>query len=74
MQEKCYIDNAGRIVLPEILLEKSGLKENDSLEILVNKRNILLKINKDACIICDSRINTVEYKGKKICKKCIKNI
>lgn len=74
MKSTVYIDDQGRIKLSEGLLKESGLQPNDSLELLINNNNILLKINRKACVICGSREEIKEYRGKAVCCKCIRSM
>lgn len=65
------VDNLGRIVLPIELRRTLGIEIRDPLEIYVEDESILLKKYAPACIICGEAGDLVEYKSKKICKKCI---
>lgn len=46
----------------------------DPLEIYVDSESIMLKKYTPACILCGKTDNLVEYMGKKICRKCIKDL
>lgn len=66
------IDELGRIVLPIELRRTLDISEKDSLEIYVEDDSIILRMYKPACIFCDSTRDIVVYKGKNVCKDCIK--
>ena len=68
------LDDLGRIVLPSELRKLLNLKVSDSVEIYVSGESIILKKYLPACIFCDSADNVITFKGKNICKKCLKQM
>ncbi len=68
------VDELGRIVLPIELRRTLDIAEKDSLEIYVDEDSIILKKYHPACIFCDSAQDIVTYKGKNICKSCVKEM
>ena len=68
------VDDLGRIVLPVELRRNLGINIRDSLEIYVNEDAVMLKKYAPACIFCEENDDLIEYKGRKVCRKCIKNI
>lgn len=68
------IDELGRIVLPAELRAKMGLKTKDSLEIFVEDDRVILKKYEPSCTFCGNADETIMYKGKLICKKCLDDI
>ena len=68
------VDELGRVVLPIELRRTLGMKVRDPLEIYVDGESIILKKYAPSCIICGESDNLVEYKGKKICRKCIEEL
>jgi len=68
------VDDLGRIVLPQELRSKLEIKKRDSLEIFVENDFIILRKYVPACIFCGSSSDTVEYRGKLVCKKCISKL
>ena len=65
------VDELGRIVLPIELRRTLGIEIRDPLEIYVNEDTVLLKKYAPACILCGETDDLIEYRGKKICRKCI---
>lgn len=65
------VDELGRVVVPVELRRTLGIDIKDPLEIYVDSDSILLKKYEPACILCGSNDELMEYKGKKICRKCI---
>lgn len=68
------VDELGRIVLPIELRRTLGIEVRDPIEIYVDEEKILLKKYAPACIICGENDDLLEYKGKKICRKCIERM
>lgn len=66
------VDELGRIVLPIELRRTLDIAEKDSLEIYVDEDSIILRKYQPACIFCDNARDIVVYKGKNVCKECIK--
>ncbi len=68
------IDTLGRIALPAQLRKKLNIKAKDALEIFVEGESIILQEFRPACVFCGNVGSVSEFKGKLVCKKCIKNI
>jgi len=69
------IDDLGRIVLPKELRKTMNINVKDPLEIFVeNDGSIVLKKYEPACIFCGNANNTIEYKGKIVCRDCLKEL
>ncbi len=68
------VDELGRIVLPIELRRTLDISEKDALEIYVDEDKIILKKYQPACIFCDDAKDVINFKGKNICRKCLKEI
>jgi transcriptional pleiotropic regulator of transition state genes len=68
------VDPLGRIVIPIELRKTFNVNEGDPLEIFTDGDTIVLKKYQPACIFCGEADDVVNYKGKKICKKCLKEL
>ncbi|MBP5662448.1 MAG: AbrB/MazE/SpoVT family DNA-binding domain-containing protein [Clostridia bacterium] len=69
------LDDLGRLVIPKELRRTMHLGVKDAVEIYVGDDDqIILKKYQPACIFCNETDNTVIYKGKTICKSCLKQI
>ena len=68
------VDELGRIVLPIELRRTLDIGEKDALEIFVEGEQIILKKYQPTCIFCGEANGVINYKGKQICKSCIKEI
>lgn len=68
------VDELGRIVIPMELRNKLKIIEKDPIEIYVDGTSIVLRKFEDTCIFCESTKDIVEYKGKLVCSKCLKNL
>lgn len=68
------MDELGRVVLPVEIRQLIGLKEDDSLEILVDSENrrILLEKAKNTCLRCQTTEDLREIKpGFYLCRSCL---
>jgi transcriptional pleiotropic regulator of transition state genes len=68
------IDELGRIVLPVEMRRVLDIAEKDSVEIYSDGESIILKKFQPACTFCDSLKDIVVFKGKNVCKSCIKDM
>lgn len=66
------VDDLGRIVIPMELRRTLGIKVKDPMAIFVEGDRIILTKHKDSCAICgDADVETVEVKGRPVCKSCV---
>lgn len=68
------LDELGRIVLPIEMRRTFNLAEKDAVEIYVEGDSIILKKHQPNCILCGEAKNLIDYKGKLVCKSCVKNL
>lgn len=69
------VDELGRIVVPIELRRTLGIDIKDALEIYTENDTIILKKYTPDCIICSENDNhLVNFKGKWICKSCLKDL
>ncbi|AUM88319.1 AbrB/MazE/SpoVT family DNA-binding domain-containing protein [Clostridium botulinum] len=69
------IDSLGRIVLPKELRKALNIKDNETpLEIYTEGEEIILKKYEPACIFCGEAKEVINFKGKNICKICLKEL
>lgn len=69
-----HVDSLDRIVIPKEICKNLGIEPKDALEIFVEETKIILGKYEPACIFCNEAQNTVMYKKKLICEKCIKTL
>lgn len=67
------IDSLGRIVLPMELRKVLDIPENTPVEIYTEGETIILKKYAPDCLFCGNGDNLVNFKGKHICRNCIKD-
>ena len=67
-------DSMGRIVIPVNVRRNFKIKHFDSIEIYVNKQQIILKKYKPACVFCGENGEMVNFKGRCICKNCLNDL
>lgn len=68
------VDSLGRVVLPIELRRILQIDEKDSIEIFVDGDSIILKKYSATCSFCGNKNNVSDFKGKKICKDCLREI
>ncbi|NLP36298.1 MAG: AbrB/MazE/SpoVT family DNA-binding domain-containing protein [Firmicutes bacterium] len=68
------VDELGRVVIPIELRRTLGIDVKDSLEIYVDSERIILKKYEPACLFCGNADNVKHYKGRIVCKECIKEM
>ena len=68
------VDELGRIVLPIEMRRTLDIGEKDALEIYVEGSSVILKKYKPSCIFCDSTKEILQFKGKNVCPKCMKEL
>ena len=68
------VDELGRIVLPKELRRTMKISEKDPLEIFVDEDTVILKKYEPECIFCGDAKDNVNFKGKRICLSCIKEL
>jgi AbrB family transcriptional regulator, transcriptional pleiotropic regulator of transition state genes len=68
------VDDLGRIVIPKETRRVLDIEEGTPLEIYIEGKDIILRKYEVSCIFCDEASGVAEYKGKKICKSCLKEL
>ncbi|MGE5629591.1 MAG: AbrB/MazE/SpoVT family DNA-binding domain-containing protein [Caulobacteraceae bacterium] len=68
------LDQLGRIVIPMETRREFDIDIGDSLEVYVDEERIILKKYEPGCIFCGNVDNIEIYKGKKVCRNCIKEM
>lgn len=70
----CKLDKLGRIVIPKPIRMMYDLHEEDSLELFTDTDGFMIKKYCKACDLCGNGDDLVEFKGKAICKDCLKEL
>lgn len=68
------VDELGRIVLPIELRRMLDIAERDELEIYMENDQIILQKYAPNCIFCESSRGLTNYKGKNVCRECMRTI
>ena len=68
------LDSLGRIVLPIELRRSLNINSKDLLEIMVDGSSVVLRKYEPNCAFCGSESKLSSYKGKLICRRCLKEI
>lgn len=68
------VDDLGRIVIPKETRRVLDIKEYEPIEIFTEGDLIILKKYQPGCIFCGNADDVISFKGKNICKDCLKDI
>ena len=68
------VDELGRIVIPKEIRTKQGIANGDPAEIFVDGDAIIIKKYNPSCHFCGSSDEIFDFKGKKICAECLREI
>lgn len=68
------VDELGRIVLPVELRRTLDIEERDPVEIYLDGDKIILQKYEPACLFCGSSHALTSYRGKNICRECVRNM
>ena len=69
------IDELGRILIPEVLLEWLNVAEGDDVDIhYADGQTLVIKVAEPKCVICKSvrKDGDVSIKGSVVCRSCLK--
>lgn len=67
------VDELGRIVLPMETRRSYDINPRDAIEIFTDEDSIILKKYQAHCVFCSGVDDLKEFKGKKVCEKCLKS-
>lgn len=68
------VDELGRVVIPIELRRTLGIEEKDSLEIFVEADRIILKKYEPACIFTGDASEVVNFMGKNVSVKALREM
>ncbi len=68
------LDTLGRVVLPIELRRSLNINPKDMLEIMVEGNSVVLRKYEPNCAFCGGEGKLASYKGKLICRRCLKEI
>ena len=68
------LDQLGRLVIPKETRKVFDLNEGDPVEIFTDGDKIIIKKYNPGCQCCGDMKDVKEYKGIKICKKCLNEL
>ena len=68
------VDELGRIVLPIEIRRTLDIAERDELEIYMDGDRIVLQKYEPSCVFCSSSNELTNYRGKNVCRECIKSM
>ncbi len=65
------VDELGRVVVPKELRRQMGIANGDAVEIFGEENRIVIKRYSPVCLFCGESDETVVFKDKRICRKCL---
>lgn len=68
------VDELGRIVLPIELRRTMDIGVGDSLEIYVDASSVILRKYEPSCVFCGDAGDVLTYKGKIVCRACLREM
>ncbi len=68
------IDSMGRLVIPTEIRKMLGLNNHDPVELFMDGDTVIVKKYLPHCIFCGEAKEITEYKGKRICQRCLKEL
>lgn len=68
------VDDLGRVVIPMELRRTLGINVKDPMSITVEGSRVILEKYHEACVICGSKDDVTEVKGRPVCAPCIEEI
>ena len=68
------IDELGRLVVPKEMRTTLGIDYSDPVEISIEEDKIVIRKHAPFCIFCQSTEALTDFKGKKVCASCIKEM
>ena len=68
------VDELGRIVLPIELRRSLDINYKELLEIMVDGNSVVLRKFDSNCSFCGADGKLTAYRGKMICKRCLREI
>ena len=68
------LDPLGRLVIPKETRRLFNLNGREPVEIFTDGDKIIIKKYNPGCQCCGNMENVKEYKGIKICKKCLNEL
>ncbi|HHV61442.1 MAG TPA: hypothetical protein GXX51_02225 [Firmicutes bacterium] len=71
---RIYIDRFGRITIPETVRERLCIRHGETMEVFIDRSTIALAKYGPRCVFCDSLDDFIEFKGKRICRECLRDL
>ncbi|MFW6009418.1 MAG: AbrB/MazE/SpoVT family DNA-binding domain-containing protein [archaeon] len=68
------VDDLGRVVIPSEVREILDIKRKDKLEVMLEADQIIFQKYHPNCFFCGNDRNVKQYRGKTICRDCIKEL
>lgn len=75
MQFNKKLSKAGSLTIPAALRRAAGIEAGEKFSVnLQEDGSVLLKRTQGNCIFCQAEHDIISYKGRLVCKPCIKSM
>lgn len=68
------LDNLGRVVIPKEMRKLLSIEVGDPVEIIKDKKTVVLKKYCNRCVFCDGEDGIIEFNESYVCRKCISEV
>ncbi len=68
------IDELGRVVIPKSMRKKLGINSGDPLEFRIEEDSIVITPDKGSCSFCRGEEDLTDFRDRKICAACLKEL
>ena len=68
------VDKIGRFKIPELILKKLNIHQNDLLVIHKEDGHIVIDKYSNSCVFCGSKKAVLKFNSKSVCKTCLNSL
>ena len=68
------IDELGRLVILKEVRDSLGISKGDPIDMIVEDGKVILQRSPYICLFCKEDKELVEFKKRRICKKCLEEL
>ena len=68
------IDELGRLVILKEVRDSLGISKGDPIDMIVEDGKVILQRSPYICLFCKEGKDLVEFKKRRICKKCLEEL
>ena len=68
------IDELGRLVILKEVRDSLGISKGDPIDMIIEDEKVILQRSPYICLFCKEDKELVEFKKRRICKKCLEEL